>query len=1315
MYLDILEGDSAEVIPSSINVGQSLNVTVVIGVNCSTSKNNVMSSIKVTLASKNGYFSVTSSSYNISSVTANATAKANFEITGASAGNDTMYINASAKNTHKSSISFSDSYGTSPSLTVSNASNQAPSIGLTGPSAGSNLTGGSVYRLNWTATDDNLAGCKVALFYSTDGFSSSNNSIASNLTAASSVYNWTLPRMNSTTVGLKAIINDPDGLSGQNSTKSNFTIDSVPPAVEAAWPANGSTDVPWSGSLVLNFSEPMNQPSAEAAFSISPDPGGLNWSWNQNATSMTGTLADLNPGTQYNCSLSGFNDSSMPGNQNSSRYSWTFSTAVNNPPAISFTAPSAGADLSGGAPTRVGWNGSDEDRFGCTVSLFYSTDGFSSSNTSIAGNLSAGSQPYNWTVPRLDSTTVRVKGIIRDGQGLVNESLSSNFTVDSTAPSIVKVSPAAGATNVYISALITITFSEPVNATGALSGFGISPDPNGFVWTWNGNGTSVSAIHSNLDTSTVYTCSISGYSDLSDPGNSNKTALLWNFTTSSSAVPMPSVVLAEPSGGEMFYWGDRITAKWSAAGGTGNLTVNVSISQNGTAGPFKPVASSVPNSGSYVFDAPEMVSGSCILRLVVCDDLGMEANDSSPAPFSIARPLSMSAVFGAGSVIYVGDSVAISWAGIGGLGEVSVTLSIRPGAGAGLVPIASGLPASGNLTWVASGQASDGAVLVLKASDGNGRSVENLSAPFALADPLNLAASFSHAGVLYSGEMVDVSWQRTGGYRDVALSLLLRTGSGPDRTVAGNLSVAGSLEWTAPELDANGAVLVLVAADQGGMVVEKLSAPFSLARALRIAGSFPMESIVYSGDRVNVGWDRTGGYRDVTVSLWLRAGGGADLKIGSADFGAGSFWWTAPELDAEGARLVLAATDGAGRAVENASMPFSVVRSLRIAADFPVGSVAYSGSPAMLSWNCTGGFGNVSVSLEFCSSPGGPATPVAWGLRKAGSLSWTAPDVAADGAVLSFVATDGNGRSAGNSSRGFPVARPLRLTALFPTGGAVTGGTVTTLAWDSTGGLGEVSLSLYLVAGGQPRGSPVASGLPRTGSLGWKAPDVNLSSATLVLVATDQNGMSAEAVSAPFSVRTDGAPPVQPPGNPPGPPSSGLDLNALPAVGLIILETRVVEDTLVTFDASTSSDPEGGPLRFGWDFGDGTTPVQNGSAVQVHLFGKPGKYQVRLSVSDGRDPVNRTVVMTVVPRPSGPAAQPQGIAIPAGFWVVLAFVVLVVAGLYYAHLDARRGPPGTGAGRDFGTPGQADSRPDGTGDGPAEDGAGPPRGPRTRE
>ena len=60
------------------------------------------------------------------------------------------------------------------------------------------------------------------------------------------------------------------------------------------------------------------------------------------------------------------------------------------------------------------------------------------------------------------------------------------------------------------------------------------------------------------------------------------------------------------------------------------------------------------------------------------------------------------------------------------------------------------------------------------------------------------------------------------------------------------------------------------------------------------------------------------------------------------------------------------------------------------------------------------------------------------------------------------------------------------------------------------------------------------------------------------------------------------------------------------------------QELRVTLDAGGSRDPDGDALTYTWDFGDGTKGT--GKSVE-HLYNKSGKYNVVLSVSDGKEPV----------------------------------------------------------------------------------------------
>ena len=121
MQLDIVEGSGQNIIPASLQVGQTQTVTVVIENVNNAPRNNLFSSVTVTLTSQNGHFSVNTPNYNVGNLPT-GTAIATWRITGISQGSDVLLISASAINTHEN-LQYSDSYSPSSSITVITNSN----------------------------------------------------------------------------------------------------------------------------------------------------------------------------------------------------------------------------------------------------------------------------------------------------------------------------------------------------------------------------------------------------------------------------------------------------------------------------------------------------------------------------------------------------------------------------------------------------------------------------------------------------------------------------------------------------------------------------------------------------------------------------------------------------------------------------------------------------------------------------------------------------------------------------------------------------------------------------------------------------------------------------------------------------------------------------------------------------------------------------------------------------------------------------------------------------------------------------------------
>jgi glucose/arabinose dehydrogenase len=84
--------------------------------------------------------------------------------------------------------------------------------------------------------------------------------------------------------------------------------------------------------------------------------------------------------------------------------------------------------------------------------------------------------------------------------------------------------------------------------------------------------------------------------------------------------------------------------------------------------------------------------------------------------------------------------------------------------------------------------------------------------------------------------------------------------------------------------------------------------------------------------------------------------------------------------------------------------------------------------------------------------------------------------------------------------------------------------------------------------------------------------------------------------------------------------------NRAPTAVATANKTSGLKPLAVTFDGSGSTDPDGDPLTYSWNFGDGTTAI--GKTV-TKTFANDGKYNVVLTVNDGRggvDPSNAILV-----------------------------------------------------------------------------------------
>jgi PKD repeat protein len=74
-------------------------------------------------------------------------------------------------------------------------------------------------------------------------------------------------------------------------------------------------------------------------------------------------------------------------------------------------------------------------------------------------------------------------------------------------------------------------------------------------------------------------------------------------------------------------------------------------------------------------------------------------------------------------------------------------------------------------------------------------------------------------------------------------------------------------------------------------------------------------------------------------------------------------------------------------------------------------------------------------------------------------------------------------------------------------------------------------------------------------------------------------------------------------------------VNKSPTVSFKYSPPGAVPGEAITFDGSASTDPEGYPLSYAWNFGDGTTQTTTNPTI-THAYANPGIYDINLTVTD---------------------------------------------------------------------------------------------------
>ncbi|NIM17526.1 MAG: hypothetical protein GTO45_36395 [Candidatus Aminicenantes bacterium] len=290
---------------------------------------------------------------------------------------------------------------------------------------------------------------------------------------------------------------------------------------------------------------------------------------------------------------------------------------------LTVTAPNGGEHLAIGSKYTITWTSSGVTD---TIRIRFSSDG-GNNFSKIADNL-ANSGSWTWTVPNINSSNclIRINAINTDG--LPYDVSNSTFTIGEGggAPSITLISPNGGETLVgNTTHTIRWACSKEYDSIDIEYNDGSSwhvikngtEDDGEFDWTVPNIATTKARMW------------IKGWADDGDAVDFTD-----NYYTIEKGVPMGTILVTSPNGGEGWLSGSTHPITWDSLGTVGDVTISYSADDGDT---WTTIKASTANDGYYSWTLPtDLTSDQC--RVKVTDELYPQISDRSDYVFSVGGP-----------------------------------------------------------------------------------------------------------------------------------------------------------------------------------------------------------------------------------------------------------------------------------------------------------------------------------------------------------------------------------------------------------------------------------------------------------------------------------------------------------------------------------------------------------------------------------------------------------------------------------------------------------------------------------------------------
>lgn len=542
-------------------------------------------------------------------------------------------------------------------------------ITVTSPNSGGSYLGCTVQEITWTTS---FSVSRINIYYSLDG-GKLWKPIARSISYYPQTYSWNLPQVSSN----QCLIKIEDYF-----TPTDSDISDVPFSITSTTSSSLQLISPVGGEKWGTTSEQLIKWNKTGSISkvrirYSPD-NGTSWFNVDTAAENTGTYRWILPynNISSNClvRISDYTNNCIFSESDSA-----FSIIEQANYAI--TRPNGGEIFYTNASTKIFWDRSSSSP--AFVSLHYSTDAGATWKKISTAEANYG--VFDWIIPNTvsDNCLVKVSGYPDGAPADV-----SNAVFSIANPSITILQPASGE---VLTGCSKKTIKWISKGTSPYVNIYYSSD-NGH--TWNQAGYSVLNLTGNISfewttpeiSSTQYLVKISDFYTPTITATSNN----FSITKNSAA----NIKLMSPNGGDSLRTGQRINLTWTGNG----LSDNINISFSGDEGRSWTTATTVPNTGSYLWTVPPTTTSKGLVKITDAQnecivDMSDNYFNVVPAPFfRIDFPNTSK------DTIYPSKAQYIQWT-TGNLSSSYVYISYSTDSGSTWTQISSTISNTGIYSW----------------------------------------------------------------------------------------------------------------------------------------------------------------------------------------------------------------------------------------------------------------------------------------------------------------------------------------------------------------------------------------------------------------------------------------------------------------------------------------------------------------------------------------------------------------------------------------------------------------------------------------